>query len=68
VRSVQAFFLQSVSRSGINLNATGHTILQSFARHLLENGIDLRYFQQLPGHASGKTTGKYTHSTHKGEV
>ena len=32
-----------------------------YARHLLEQGIDIRYIQKLPGYSSPNTTMIYTH-------
>ncbi len=61
-RSVQEIFSQAKQRSMINPSATVHTLRHSFATHLLEKGVDIRYIQELLGHSSSKTTEIYTHN------
>ncbi|MCB0383537.1 MAG: tyrosine-type recombinase/integrase [Psychroserpens sp.] len=63
--SIRKFLKMSCKRAGIHKRVTPHTLRHSYATHLLENGIDLRYIQELLGHAKPETTMIYTHVAQK---
>jgi len=64
-RTVEKIFSNACKTVKILKPVTVHSMRHSFATHLLESGVDLRYIQEILGHKSSKTTEIYTHISSK---
>jgi integrase/recombinase XerD len=68
VESVYRVFKQALHRAGINKDVGVHSLRHSYATHLHESGLDIRYIQELLGHRSTRTTEIYTHVSRRNLV
>jgi integrase/recombinase XerD len=66
--SVYRVFKEALKRAGIRKEVGVHSLRHSYATHLHENGLDIRYIQELLGHKSTKTTEIYTHVSRRNLV
>ena len=63
--SINQFFKESARRAGITCRVSSHTCRHSFASHLFEDGIDIKYIQSLLGHVDPRSTDVYLHVSNK---
>jgi integrase/recombinase XerD len=65
VRSAQTIFKQMATTLNLPDSISFHSLRHSYATHLLENGTDIKYIQELLGHNDIKTTLRYVHVSKK---
>lgn len=63
--SIRSFLKRYCKLAKISKRVTPHTLRHSYATHLIENGVGLRFVQDLLGHSKPETTMIYTHVAKK---
>ena len=65
IGSVNQFFKASAKKAGITRRVSSHACRHSFASHLFESGVDIKYIQSLLGHVDPRSTDVYLHVSNK---
>lgn len=60
-KSVNEILYNALKRAGIKKKVSIHSLRHSYATHLLERGVSMKYIQALMGHSNISTTSVYTH-------
>jgi len=63
--SVGQKFRACVRKTSIKKHVTPHSLRHSFATHLMEDGVEIRFIQALLGHRDPKSTEVYLHISNK---
>ena len=63
--SINQYFKKSAARAGITRHVSSHCCRHSFASHLFENGVEIKYIQALLGHVDPRSTEVYIHVSNK---
>ena len=61
IRSAQIIFHNAKQKAGISKTISFHGLRHSFATHMLEKGVDVKYIKEILGHFNIKTTERYLH-------
>jgi integrase/recombinase XerD len=61
VRSAQIIFHNAKLKAGISKTISFHGLRHSFATHMLEKGVDVKFIKEILGHFNIKTTERYLH-------
>ena len=65
IGSINQFFKASAKKAGITRRVSSHACRHSFASHLFESGVDIKYIQSLLGHVDPRSTDVYLHISNK---